>query len=148
MTAISVILNAYRFALTKGGFMKSCIKLLPLVVLCCLTSVGHAATKATPIVFAKGSYCGSYTGEISNSKTFSLFLLKNQYLNVHYNANEVKIRVTDKAGKVYKNDHQENGTYMLSPIPKKGNYYITVTPKPKYRHSWQKIEFCAEDIDL
>lgn len=120
--------------------------LLSLMVLCTTSSVVHA--KTTPIVFAKGSYCASYTGEIGNSKTFSLFLLKNQYLNVHYNANQVKVRVTDKAGKIYKNNYQENDMYIFSPIPKKGNYYVTITPKPNYRHSWQEVKFCAEDIDI
>lgn len=117
-----------------------------LAILCVLTIASHA--KATPIVFAKGSYCASYAGEIDNSKTFSLFLLKNQYLNVHYNGKEVRVKVTDKTGKLYKDKYDEYDMYVFSPIPKKGNYYVTITPKPNYHHSWQEIKFCAEHIDV
>lgn len=128
--------------------MKSYIKLLSLVVLCSLATISYARPKATPITFAKGSYCASYTGEIGHSKTFSLFLLKNQYLNVNHNTEEVSVKVKDSAGKLYKDDYPEDDTYVVSPIPKKGNYYITITPKAKYRNSWQEVEFCAEDIDI
>lgn len=129
--------------------MRPFVKLLALVILGTLTSVAQAKTHATPITFAKGSSCASYKGNIGNGKTFSLFLLKKHYLNIAYDDSEVMVKVKDNTGKLYKNEYPEDdNTYVVSPTPKKGTYYISVTPKPNYRHSEQEIEFCAGELDI
>ncbi len=127
--------------------MNNAMKLLSCMALCSLASVGYTAPNATPVIFPKGSYCAGYSGNIHNNKTFSLFLLKNNYLNIHFDPQEVNVRVKNSAGKTIKG-YADDDIYVVSSIPKKGTYYVTVTPKSKYRGSWQELKFCADETDI
>lgn len=60
--------------------MRPFVKLLALVILGTLTSVGQAKTHATPITFAKGSSCASYKVISAMARRLVYFCLKNTIL--------------------------------------------------------------------
>lgn len=99
----------------------------------------NPADAATRIKFAKGSYCGMYSGNFSVGKEFVLNLGKGQTLtskNVS-GGTQYNIYVRGSVGVVRgeKVDTNEIDYY----IPKTGNYYIYVDLTEPY----SSIEFCA-----
>lgn len=99
----------------------------------------NPAVAATKIQFAKGSYCGVYSGNFSGGKEFVLKLAKGQTLtskNVG-DGTQYDIYVTGSVGVVRgeKVDSDQINYYL----PKSGNYYIYVESTVPY----STIEFCA-----
>ena len=100
------------------------------------TQTATAAT-ATKIIFPKGSYCASYSGDFSKTKTYSLYLLKNQDFEVKAANMEDGIRIRDARG-VLRGQWIDDNTYRIH-TRMKGLHYVTV----RSPYGDQQVEFCA-----
>ncbi len=100
-------------------------------------SVGHTATPSTKIVFPKGSYCASYSGDFSRSKTYRLYLMKGQTFEVKAANSEDNIRIRDSKGRV-DGEWTDDTTYQVL-TRHKGNHYVTV----RSPYGEQTVKFCA-----
>lgn len=111
----------------------------------CLPIVSHAAfypesvNAATRIAFARGSYCGSYSGNFSRGREFVLnlgrgqdFLVRNTGRGHQYN-----ISVYGPTGYVY--GDKMSSDRINYQIPRQGEYYVYVESNTTYN----SIEFCA-----
>lgn len=99
----------------------------------------NIAVAATRIQFAKGSYCGVYSGNFSGGKEFVLNLAKGQTLtskNVD-DGTQYDVYVRGSVGVV--RGEKVNSDQINYYLPKSGNYYIYVESTAPY----STIEFCA-----
>ncbi len=98
----------------------------------------NPAVAATKIQFAKGSYCGVYSGNFSGGKEFVLKLAKGQMTSKNVGGGtQYDIYVRGSVGVVRgeKVDSDQINYYL----PKSGNYYIYVESSVPD----STIEFCA-----
>lgn len=96
-----------------------------------------SAQAATKIIFPKGSYCGSYSGDFRKSKTFSIYLLEGQTFEVKSADSADTITVKDSRG-VLDGTWSTSTSYQVT-TRKKGMHYVTLR-SPK---SYQEVQFCA-----
>lgn len=101
------------------------------------TNQTATAAPTTKIIFPKGSYCASYSGNFSKSKTYSLYLLKNQDFEVKAANMEDGITIRDGRGLV-RGQWIDDNTYRIH-TRMKGNHFVTIHSP----YGDQKVEFCA-----
>lgn len=113
------------------------ITLLPIFLTTFLDVKNADAT--TRIAFARGSYCGSYSGNFSNGREFVLNLGRGQTFSSRNigGGTQYDIYVTGFTGRVF-------GTKVASDqinyqIPRKGDYRIYIESSTSY----SSVEFCA-----
>ncbi|TWV82370.1 hypothetical protein [Moraxella sp. VT-16-12] len=111
-------------------------KTLLLVCAVCLASTSFAKTKTTPIVFAKGSSCGAFSGEPSG-RVFTLFLLPKQTLEISYDGVVSDIIVKDPKGRTLTNYGAEVYAYETT---SKGKYSVKVISN---KDEFVNLNFCA-----
>lgn len=106
-----------------------------------------AMSKTTPIVFAKGSNCSSYSGNVIGKK-FTLFLKANQELSIDVSdlpfnpivyAPQGKLIIPEIVGS-YKGDPDKT-YHQVKKTPKKGIYTIVLKPEEKAQYA--DVEFCV-----
>ncbi|MDO4450355.1 MAG: hypothetical protein Q4B79_05280 [Moraxella sp.] len=116
------------------------MKSVKVLALCALLAVsGQSFAKTTPIVFAKGSYCGSFEGDVVGRR-FTLGLMKHQTLFVNpTDRSQYEVIVKNPKGQTLKNN---GGSMSGWDIPQNGKYTIIITPFNK-GDSYANIEFCA-----
>lgn len=104
-----------------------------------ITPVAQAkpAQKTTNLVFAKGSYCTSFSGHYANRK-FSLYLMPNQTLTVSSQNDTIKVTVKDPKGRILKSNEEVYEWETRT----KGKHTITVKPY-SINEGNDSIEFCA-----
>lgn len=107
------------------------------LTLLAFATVSQSATAATKIVFPKGSYCASYSGNFSKSKTYSVSLMKGQQFEVKAANMEDGIIIKDKRGTVPGN-WIDDTTYQIY-TRNKGVHNVTV----KSPYGDQQVQFCA-----
>lgn len=107
------------------------------ILILMMTGVGHTAPAATNIVFPQGSYCASYSGDFSRSKTYRLYLTKNQTFEVKVANIEDDIRIRDSKGVIHGEWVDDNTYQVLTRY--KGNHFVTV----RSPYGDQTVEFCA-----
>lgn len=97
------------------------------------------AQRATRIQFAKNSYCGSYSGNFSQGRTFVLNLRRGQRFTSRNigGGTQYDVSMSGPKGRV-------NGTKVASDqidyyIPSNGDYYIYITSSTPSSN----VEFCA-----
>lgn len=102
-----------------------------------MTSV-HAAEPSTKVTFAKDSYCGSFSGNIKNGKTFRLYLAANQNLVIRNVGNDqISVDyVSGPNGRLNGDREQDETSYYTE---RKGNHYMKVFGNSSY----SSVEFCA-----
>lgn len=113
-----------------------------LSIIACLLSLSLpviAAPKATRIEFAKGSYCGSYTGDFSGGRRFILSLGRNQTFVSRNTAgdDQIDLYVQGPTGKIPGKKITEDEVHYQTTA--KGDYEILVVSSAKF----SAIEFCA-----
>jgi hypothetical protein len=98
-----------------------------------------SANAATRIAFARGSYCGSYSGDFSGGREFVLNLGGGQTFTARNigGGTQYNIYMTGPTGSVF-------GTKVASnqinyQIPRKGDYRIYIESNTSYN----SVEFCA-----
>ena len=98
-----------------------------------------AQKSPTRIQFARGSYCGSYSGNFSQGKQFVLNLSRSQTFTISNVGKGVQhdIFVSGPTGRI-------NGRYVSEDqinydIPVGGDYYIYIESTTPFN----KVEFCA-----
>lgn len=104
-----------------------------------LTFFNNSAQAATRIKFAKGSYCGSYSGNFSNGREFKLGLGAGQTFtsrNIGHGT-QYDVYVIGPTGRVF--GEKVNPQQINYQIPVSGDYRIYL--ESSTRHS--SIEFCA-----
>lgn len=100
------------------------MKTLKVALLCGLMAMGgqaFAKTTTTPIVFAKGSSCGYFDGNVVGRK-FTLFLQANQALTIDVDASKPiyptvknpKNQILRDIGHEYEYETQLKGTHSIS----------------------------------
>ena len=113
------------------------MKKLALSALVCALCVAPAyAATNVPIVFPKGSYCGSYTGQVAG-KSFSLSVAKGQTIDVTVGGGELTKVVSPRGKSIYFEDNAD-GTYRLR-TSQKGTYKFYITGGGGYAD----VNFCA-----
>ncbi len=99
-----------------------------------------ATAKTTPIKFAKGSYCGSYSGNFMNGKKFSLRLKANQEFisrNTGYGY-QYDVYVKAPNGRKLRGKKTSDDEIMYT-TTRSGKHTIYV----KSTERFNSIEFCA-----
>ena len=98
-----------------------------------------AQESPTRIQFAKGSYCGSYSGNFPKGKQFVLNLLQDQTFTISNIGQGVQhnIFVSGPTGRI--EGHYVSEDQINYYIPVKGNYYIYIESTIPYN----KVGFCA-----
>jgi hypothetical protein len=98
-----------------------------------------ASAQTTRIQFAKGSYCGTYTGDFSGGKRFVLGLGRNQTFISRNTGNspQLDVYVTGPTGQI--SGRKVDGDEIHYQTTAKGDYEIMVLS----RSSFSSIEFCA-----
>lgn len=116
------------------------MKSLKVLAVCALLAVsGQSFAKTTPIKFAKGSSCGSFSGN-AKGRTFTLYLNANQELLISSDD-----FYSDTKDTIVKNPHGQTleGSGLRSGISystdTKGKYTIKVIPTTNHIN----LEFCA-----
>jgi len=99
----------------------------------------QSAIAATRIVFARGSYCGSYSGNFTRGKEFVLGLSRGQTFTTRNigNGTQYNIRVTGARGRVQ--GFQGARNQIDYSIPATGDYYVYMQSSEPYN----SVEFCA-----
>lgn len=109
---------------------------LSLISLASFTASSEAATR---IKFARGSYCGSYSGHFSNGREFVLGLAANQTFtsrNIGYGT-QYDTYVIGPKGRVF--GEKISGDQINYQVPASGDYRIYVESSTSH----SSIEFCA-----
>jgi len=98
-----------------------------------------AAPKITRIQFAKGSYCGSYTGDFSGGRRFILSLGRDQTFVSRNNSgsDQIDVYVQGPTGKIPGEKISDNEVHYQTTA--KGDYEIMVLSASKF----SSVEFCA-----
>ncbi|PNK61330.1 hypothetical protein [Psychrobacter sp. FDAARGOS_221] len=103
-----------------------------------LATSAQAAEPTTKLVFAKGSYCGSFSGDLKRGKRFSLWLLANQEVIIRNTGySKIKVAYIDSPNGRVKGEHFDNMTSFYT--TKRGNHYIKIYGSD--HHS--SVEICA-----
>ena len=119
------------------AFSKFSAVLSASVAMIALTGISQSAIATTQIIFPKGSYCASYSGNFSKSKTYSLNLAKGQDFEVKAANMEDGVNIKDTRGKV-RGQWIDDTTYRVH-TRMKGKHYVTV----RSPYGDQRVEFCA-----
>lgn len=98
----------------------------------------QAAPTSTKITFAKGSYCGNFTGNLKNGKVFRLWLMPEQNLVIR-NIGDDQISVAYAAGPNGQLIGERHDTETGYTTERKGNHYIKVYGNSSH----SAVEFCA-----
>ncbi|MBS9780417.1 MAG: hypothetical protein KGV51_07305 [Moraxellaceae bacterium] len=112
------------------------------ILLLALSMSAVATAKTTPIKFAKGSYCGSYSGNFTHGKKFSLVLKANQELvtrNTEYGFYDVHVKAPNGRTLRGKVDIDHETMYTIHTTTRSGRHTIYV----KSTEPYNSIEFCA-----
>lgn len=96
----------------------------------------NAAT--TKIIFPKGSYCGSYSGDYRHNKTFSVYLMKGQTFQITTDNELDTMNVRGPAGHLEGDWSNEGKTYTVT-THSKGLHYVTLHSKADFAN----LKFCA-----
>jgi len=96
-------------------------------------SVAAQALPTTQVTFAKGSYCGSYTGSLQNTRLFKIFLGANQELVINTDADVRSVR--DNKGKILPDQGEYDYRYVTH---NKGEHTIRVVGS-----GFHTVEFCV-----
>ena len=114
-------------------------KFIGLVVI--LTGVlnTNSAVAATRIQFARGSYCGMYSGNFTGGKEFVLRLAKGQTFTSKNMGDGIQYNIYVKGPTGVVRGEKISVSEINYYIPRVGNYYIYV--ESTVPHS--SIEFCA-----
>lgn len=99
----------------------------------------NPAVAATRINFAKGSYCGVYSGNFSGGREFVLGLAKGQTFTSKNVGGGTQYDVYVKGPKGMVRGEKVASNQINYYLPKSGNYYIYVESDMPYN----TIEFCA-----
>ncbi|MFC0819657.1 hypothetical protein [Moraxella marmotae] len=125
----------------KKGLIKS------VIIAASLAVAMTASAKATPIKFAKGSYCGSWSGEFyGDTKTFSLGLGAGQDVSISVADGSVLSKFSGPTGEL--RGYEDNYVNYFK-TKKAGMHYVTVVYiPPKYSEyqgseSFASVEVCA-----
>lgn len=104
-----------------------------------LASFSTASEAATRIKFARGSYCGSYSGNFSNGREFVLRLGANQTFTSRNigGGTQYDVYVVGPRGRVVGDKVSRNQINYQTPAS--GDYRIYVESSTSY----SSIEFCA-----
>ncbi len=108
-----------------------------------VTSIMLAATaiagNATRIQFAKGSYCGSYSGNFAGGKQFVLRLGRDQtFISRNTsNSNQLDVYVTGPTGQIAGESVSNNEIHYRTTA--KGDYEIMVISASNF----SSVEFCV-----
>lgn len=94
---------------------------------------------ATLIAFARGSYCGSYTGDFSGGREFALNLAKRQDLHVRNTSENYQYNISVYGPNGYVDGDKRSPDRINYQIPRQGKYYVYVESNTTY----SSIEFCA-----
>lgn len=116
-------------------------QILVLAGMLCVASVGYA--KTTPIVFAKGSTCGMFDGNVAG-ETFTLQLNKGQVLYIDVDSSKpIMPKVRDPKGKPVSLDYEYPNGVLAYRTTTKGKYSIRFDTADEH-YPFAKVEFCAE----
>ena len=109
---------------------------LSLITLACFTTASEASTR---IKFARGSYCGSYSGNFSQGREFVLRLAANQTFTSRNigSGTQYDVSVIGPKGRVVGDNISRNQINYQTPAS--GDYRIYVESSTPY----SSIEFCA-----
>lgn len=104
-----------------------------------LTSFTASAEAATRIKFARGSYCGSYSGNFSNGREFLLRLAARQTFTSRNigSGTQYDVYVVGPKGRLF--GEKVDVAQMNYQIPASGDYRIYVESSTPH----SSIEFCA-----
>lgn len=114
--------------------MKAVLFILAVCVGLMTGTLAHA--KTTKLTFAKGSYCTQFTGD-DRGRTFTLYLLKGQYLSAETLDDDRQLIATDPNGQRLK--YAISDTDYGWDIPKTGTYRIKIIGGGDDN----EIKFCA-----
>lgn len=98
-----------------------------------------AQEDATRIRFARGSYCGSYSGDFSQGRRFVLNLSQEQTLTVRNVGEGIQYDLSVFGPKGRIPGHKVSQEQMNYHIPVKGDYYIYMDSTVPFN----AVEFCA-----
>lgn len=118
-------------------------KTLLLVCAVCLASTSFAKTKTTPIVFAKGSTCGMYDGNVAG-EIFTLQLNKGQILYIDVDSSKpITPKVSSPQGKSIPIDYEYPDGVLAYRTTTKGKYSVRFDVADN-NYPFAEVEFCAE----
>lgn len=117
--------------------MKNKLFILAIIFSLCVPAI--AAPKITRIQFAKGSYCGSYTGNFSGGRRFILSLGRDQTFISRNNSggDQIDVYVQGPTGQIPGEKISDNEIHYQTTA--KGDYEIMVVSASKF----SAVEFCA-----
>lgn len=100
------------------------------------TNIANASTRIT---FAKGSYCGSYTGDFSGGREFILNLGRGQTFTTRNTGNGVQydMYVYGQIGSIY--GERVSYSQINYQIPIQGDYHVYI----ESNNTYNSVEFCA-----
>ncbi|WP_019520686.1 hypothetical protein [Faucicola boevrei] len=103
-------------------------------------------SEVTPIVFAKGSHCGSFSGDIGN-RQFTLYLNQSQVLEILMDdVRDIFPIVKNSKNKIVLDEDHPHSEYVGYAyfIETKGKHTITFKTDREYKaNPYTKVEFCA-----
>lgn len=118
------------------------MKLKSIVLLSILASFlfnVDSVVAATRIRFARGSYCGIYSGNFSGGREFVLELAKRQTLTSRNTGRGYQYDVYVRGSRGIVRGNKVSFSQINYYIPRSGDYYIYVESSVPY----STIEFCA-----
>ena len=121
--------------------------LLSIVVLTIATALPTTAmAKTTNIAFAKGSDCGSYSGDFKN-RTFTIYLNKGQLLTIEPQTNNhiKNIVVKTPKGRTLENYHDSEDTEWQWGTDTTGKYSFKILGYPD-GYDYVDMKICAYDF--
>ena len=116
--------------MTSKWIIKSGIAALALSL-----SLASQAMPTTQVTFAKGSYCGSFTGNLQQGRLFNLFLGANQELVIQTDA--VVQSVRDSKGRILPDQGYYNYSYSYV-TRNKGQHTVRMIGS-----GYSSVEFCV-----
>lgn len=118
------------------------MKMLKIMAACALLTIGgQAAAKTTAIKFAKGSLCGSFSGDIKG-REFTIYLKNNQAIIIDAQSeNAAGLIVKDPKNRRVQIDRYSKYKWGFLTTAK-GQHTITLRPIDK-NDTYADIEFCA-----
>lgn len=118
------------------------MKALKILAVCSLLAIGGQSVAkqiATPVVFAKGSNCGLFDGNVLG-RNFTLNLNANQDLVIQvYAFKPVYPSVKDPKGKLLDNTGSEDFVYRTTT---KGKHSVTFAAEDE-SYPYAEVKFCA-----
>lgn len=109
-----------------------------IMALSCAFVMPSQAKAPTPVVFAKGSYCGSFTGNVQHGRTFRLGLLANQdFIVTNIGNGQINVAAVDGPnGRIKGSRYGNSKRYYIS---KNGRHDVLIFANTGH----SSIEFCA-----